>query len=178
MQIEDTFYLGKITRLYSFKGEVIVFLDVDDPSKYENLDAMLVNMAGALVPLFIERTTSSSHGKIRVKFEGVDDESSAKRLLNKELRLPLSLLPPSPEGEFYLHEVVGYQVVDVSEGDVGLVDSIIEAPTNSLFRILRGYDEILIPISENIIEKVDKKAKIIYVDCPEGLIDMNSSTEE
>ena len=172
MRIEDTFYLGKVTRLYSFKGEVILFLDVDDPSKYEQLDSVMLDINGALVPYFIEKKTHSTGDKVRVKFEGVDSEAAAKKLVNREMRLPLSLLPPSGKDDFYLHEVIGFTVIDRTEGEVGLIDSIIEANANSLFRILKGFDEILIPINDDLINKIDKKNKIIEVDCPEGLIDL------
>jgi 16S rRNA processing protein RimM len=172
MRIEDTFYLGKVTKLYSFKGEVILFLDVDDPSKYDHLDSVMLDINGSLVPHFIEKKTHSSADKIRVKFEGIDNEAAAKKLVNKEIRMPLSMLPPSGDNDFYLHEVIGFRVVDKTEGEIGKIDSIIEATANSLFRIYKGYDEILIPINDDLISRIDKKDQVIEVDCPEGLLDL------
>lgn len=172
MRIEDTFYLGKVTKLYSFKGEVILFLDVDDPSKYDNLDSVLLDMNGSMVPYFIEKRTPAGGGKVRVKFEGVDSEAAARKLVNKEMRMPLSMLPPSGENDFYLHEVIGFLVIDEEAGELGKIDSILEASVNSLFRIFQGYNELLIPINDDLIKKIDKKNKVIEVQCPEGLLDL------
>lgn len=169
---EDTFHLGKVTKLYSFKGEVILYLDVDDPSKYSGLDSVLIDENGTLVPYFIERSTPSSAGRIRVKFEDVDSEEAARRIVGKDLRLPLSMLPPSGKNDFYRHEVIGFVVHDKDHGEVGPIDHIIESPGNPLFSIKVDYNEVLIPFNDDIISKVDKKKRIVYVDCPEGLLDM------
>lgn len=169
---EDTFHLGKVTKLYSFKGEVILYLDVDDPSKYSDLDSVLLDEKGSLVPYFIEKSTPSAEGKIRVKFEDIDSEEEARRIVGKDLRLPLSMLPPSGKDDFYRHEVIGFVVHDKAHGEIGPIDHIIETPGNPLFSIKVDFNEVLIPINDDIITKINKKKRTIHVDCPEGLLDM------
>ena len=78
----------------------------------------------------------------------------------------------SLKNQFYDHEISGYNVVDSIKGDIGIVDTVIDLVSNPLLRIEKDKKEILIPIFEGLIQKVDRKKKILYIEAPEGLIDL------
>ena len=107
MQKEDCFYLGKIVKKHSFKGEVVIKLDTDEPDLYENLESVFVDLGNNLVPFFIEKSTLSKGTMFRVKFEDVDTEADAEAILRSEVYLPLDLLPKLSGDKFYYHEVIG-----------------------------------------------------------------------
>ncbi|GAL79083.1 16S rRNA processing protein RimM [Algibacter lectus] len=88
------------------------------------------------------------------------------------LYLPLDLLPKLEGDKFYFHEVIGFTVEDVNFGTVGIIKAINDSTTQSLFEIDRDGIEILIPMNDEFINKVDRKNKTIIVDTPEGLIDL------
>ena len=71
MQKEDCFYLGKIVKKYSFKGELLIKLDTDEPAIYENLDAVFVDLRNNFLPFFIESSQLHKSELLRVKFEEV-----------------------------------------------------------------------------------------------------------
>ena len=50
MEIKDCFQLGKITKPFGYKGEVVFFLDVDEPMDYAEMDSVFVEVGGKLLP--------------------------------------------------------------------------------------------------------------------------------
>jgi 16S rRNA processing protein RimM len=172
MQKENCFYLGKIVKKYSFKGEVLVKLDTDQPEIYNNLDTVFIELKNNLIPFFIERSQLHKSQLLRIKFEDVTTEENANALIKSELYLPLELLPKLKGDKFYFHEVIGFTVKDVNFGNVGIIKGINDITSQALFEIDRDGVEILIPLNDDFIKKVDRENKTIIVETPEGLIDL------
>ena len=172
MKKEDCFYLGKIVKKYSFKGELLAKLDTDEPQLYENIDAVFMDLRGNLVPFFIESAQLHKSDLLRLKFEDVETEADADALIKSELYLPLDLLPKLEGDKFYFHEVIGFTVKDQNFGEVGIIKAINDSTAQALFIIDRNGTEILIPMNDEFIVKVDKPNKTIEVNTPEGLIDL------
>ena len=172
MDIKDCFFLGKIVKKYSFKGELLIKLDTDEPDLYENLDSILVDLRGTLVPFFIESSQLHKSELLRVKFEDVDTEGDADALLKSATYLPLTALPTLEDDKFYFHEIIGFKIEDKTFGPVGIITGVNDMTSQSLFEIDRDGIQILIPMNDQFISKVDKPNKTIFVDTPEGLIDL------
>lgn len=172
MDINECFYVGKIVKKYSFKGELLIKLDTDEPEQFENLESILINLRGNLVPFFIESSQLHKSELLRVKFEEVDTEDDADSLIKSELYLPLSFLPELEGDKFYYHEIIGFKVEDKNFGNVGIISGVNDSTAQALFEIDRNGTEILIPMNDEFIIKVDKPNKTIFVETPEGLIDL------
>ncbi|MCX6266534.1 MAG: ribosome maturation factor RimM, partial [Bacteroidetes bacterium] len=86
--------------------------------------------------------------------------------------LPITELPTLKGNQFYFHEIVGFQVVDQNHGNIGRIEDILELPHQSLFQIRYGEKEILIPIVDDIIQKVDRRKKLLMIEAPSGLIEI------
>ena len=172
MKKEDCFYLGKIVKKYSFKGELLAKLDTDQPELYEHLDAMFVQVRNNLIPFFIESSQLHKSELLRIKFEEVDTEADADALLKSELYLPLEFLPKLEGNKFYFHEVIGFKITDKNFGEVGTVKAINDSTAQALFEVDRDGIEILIPMNDEFIVEVNRETKTILVETPEGLIDL------
>ena len=101
MRKEDCFYLGKIAKKFSFKGEVLLYLDTDEPELYEDLESVLVEINKNLIPFFIENGSLHKNDFLRVKFEEVDSEEEADSIMGCEIYLPLTMLPKLEGNKFY-----------------------------------------------------------------------------
>ncbi|AVM49397.1 ribosome maturation factor RimM [Capnocytophaga sp. oral taxon 878] len=173
MTLNDCFYIGTIVQKFSFKGELLIKLDSDDPEMYEELESVFVALGNNLVPFFIERSSLHKANLLRVKFEEVDTEADAEALLKHKLYLPLAALPKLSGNKFYYHEVIGFEVEDKQFGKVGKIIGVNDTTMQALFEIEDEQgNEILIPIIDSFIEKVDRIGRKIIVNTPEGLIDL------
>jgi len=173
MQKDDCFYLGKIAKKYSFKGEVVLKLDTDDPEIYQNLDTVFLDLGEKLLPFFIEKILLQKGNQLRIRFEDVNNETDADAILKSDVYLPLTLLPELTGDQFYFHEVIGFILEDMKFGEVGIISSVNDQTAQTLFVIKKGESEILIPMIDDFIKKIDRKNKKVIVETPEGLIEMN-----
>lgn len=172
MQKEDCFYLGKIVSKHSFKGEVLVKLDTDEPEIYENMESVFVSIGNNLVPFFIEKCYLHKSNLLRIRFEEISSEADADRIIGSNLYLPLKFLPKLSGNKFYYHEIIGFTVMDKQHGNIGVITGVNDSVSQVLFEVEKDDKQLLIPVADNIIQKVDRDVKTIYVTTPEGLVDL------
>ncbi|MBR1627616.1 MAG: 16S rRNA processing protein RimM [Bacteroidales bacterium] len=170
MKKEECFYLGKIIKPFGFKGELVLFLDVDDIYAYEDLPYVYIDINKRLIKYDID--TFRYHGnKVVVTFADVQPDESAV-LVGKEMYLPLEFLPKLEGNQFYFHEVIGFEVIDKQKGSIGTLKEIIDNTTQPLMSIDCNGKEVLMPLIDEILDKVDRDNEKIYINAPEGLIDI------
>ena len=172
MTKEECFYLGKVVSKFSFRGEVLIKLDTDDPESFVGMESVFVDYNNNLVPFFLERSKLHKSDLLRVKFEDVDTEEDADDLMKAELYLPLDILPELEGNQFYFHEIIGFKMVDVNYGEVGIIKGVNDTTAQSLFEVDRNGTEILIPMNDEFIVKLDRETKTFQVKTPEGLIEL------
>ena len=172
MRKKDCFYLGKIAKKFSFKGEVLVYLDTDEPEMYTELESMFVEINGHLVPFFIEKASIHREKFLRTHFEDVDTEESADTIVGKDVYLPLTMLPKLEGNKFYYHEVVGFDAIDQRLGNFGTILRISDNGVQALFEVQKDDAIILIPLIDEFIIEVNRENKSILFNTPEGLIDL------
>jgi 16S rRNA processing protein RimM len=172
MNFEGYFYLGKIAKLHGYKGEVSLFLDVTNPADYNQLKRVFVDVDGVLIPFFIDQLKPKNKGFIAVKFQDINEEIAAKKLLKKSIYLPEDELAELSDTSFYDHEISGFKVYDQIKGFIGIVDTVIDLTSNPLLRIEFNTNEILVPIFDGLIKNVDRDKKELHIQAPDGLIDL------
>jgi len=172
MDKDDFFYLGKILKTYGSKGHLLIFLDVDDPVRYTKLETVFIGIESDRIPFGIEELELKQKNSAKIRFEDVDNAEDAEIYVGRELYLPISLLPPLKGRKFYYHEVIGFTVFDKKHGNIGTITSILNLPQQSLMQIQYGSREILIPLVDKVLLKVDRSKKELHILAPEGLIEI------
>jgi 16S rRNA processing protein RimM len=172
MNKDDFYYLGRIQKAYGNKGHVIAFLDVDDPSEYADLKMVFIGIDDDRIPFFLQSFKVHVKKQVVLLFEDSNSIEDASIFEGKEMYLPLDQLPKLHGKKFYYHEITGFRVMDALHGNIGTVKSVLDLPVQSLLQIDHGGKEILIPITDEIILKVDRKKKEIKINAPEGLIEI------
>ena len=166
MKKEDCFFLGYISRKHGYKGEFNIKLE--STPKYQELGHLFIDMNGNLVPFFIDSFQMKKENIALAKLEDVDTEAAVQKLIGKEVYLSIEFLDESTQNK--LHALIGFEVIDATHGKIGKVTDILDNSAQELFHIDNGSQEILIPITEEFIQKIEKNT--IYLQTPEGLIDL------
>lgn len=170
--MEGHFYLGKIVKLFANKGALLVYLDVDNPEDYIDLESVFVRMNNQLIPFFIDDIELRHKNNAILSFSDVDNQEQASMLLGCGLFLPLNMLPKLSGTKFYYHEILGFSVIDRQYGPTGEIEEVLEYPHQAVLRILNKDKEILIPITDEIIIDLDRENRVLNIAAPEGLIEM------
>lgn len=172
MKKEDFFYLGYIQKALK-KGEAFrAVLDTDEPEKYQSLEVLFLSINNTYIPFFLE--SFQLQGNIAtIVFEEETTEGIEELIAGSKIYLPSEALPELKGNQFYYHEVKGFEVIDSKHGNLGKLEEVLDLPNQALFRILNEKkQEILIPVADDIIDKIDRKKKTIKVITPEGLLDI------
>ncbi|QHV93518.1 ribosome maturation factor RimM [Spirosoma endbachense] len=171
MTKDDCYQVGHITKTHGVSGELVLYLDVDNASEYADLESVLLEVKGDLIPYFIESIAIVKGSRAIIAFEDVDTIEQAERLINCGAYLPLDELEPiTDETRFYFHEIVGYQVVDAQEGPLGTVRGVYAMNAQDLIAMDYLGKEVLIPINSDIVKTVDRANQKLNVALPDGLL--------
>lgn len=172
MQKSDCYFLGKITKPHALKGEVIVWLDVDNPEDYTNMDSVFVEIKNELVPFMIEEIQIRGKKSI-AKFEDINTIEATEPFIGLDLYLPTSVLPKLKGTQFYYHEIIGYTLFDqTSQKEIGEILAVYDSTGNDLFAVMVNEIEVLIPIVDDFIVELKREEKQIILRLPDGLVEV------
>jgi 16S rRNA processing protein RimM len=82
------------------------------------------------------------------------------------------MLPKLRDDQFYYHEIIDYQVEDEVLGTLGTVKEVYSTGAQDVVIMIYKGHEVLIPLLDEIIPKVDKHAKVVHSRLPDGLLDV------
>jgi 16S rRNA processing protein RimM len=107
-----------------------------------------------------------------VKLKGIDSREEAMELNGLTLEVPRSEVPPHPEGEHYMFELVGMKVTRTDGIELGTVADVMETGSNIVY-VVKSIDgkETLIPATRDVVERLDYENSEILVRPVPGLFD-------
>ena len=169
--LEQFFLLGTVTKHFGYQGEVFVYLDTDEPEKYQTLESVFFLIEEEPIPFFIESFHYRGGNLAVVKFQDTSFEAS-RQLIKLPVYLPLSMLPKLEGNKFYYHEVKGFKVIDAEKGYIGACSDFLDYNQNSVMQVFLNDKEILIPVVDEVFKKVDRANQTLYIEAPHGLIEI------
>lgn len=171
MHIEDCFYIGYISKTRGLKGEVQLYFEFNDYKKLD-FDTVFLEIEKKLVPFFVDSFKIQSNKTGYFFFEDVEHIDAAKELLRKSVYLPKNKMPERDENEFYTSDLVGYLVYDEHHGELGEIIAINEYPQQDIAVVSYRFKELMFPVNDDFIVKIDEEQHVLHVDLPEGLVDV------
>jgi 16S rRNA processing protein RimM len=156
-----------VIKKHGLKGDVKIILSSPLPKK---LESIFVEIDNRLVPFFIE-SISILHDQAILKFEDIDSPEKADQLTQNRVFLPLSIRPKSQSKRPNSSELIGFSVYFNSHR-LGIVSDINQHTLNPLLVVKNEESELLIPINDYFIKKVDRKLKKVMVELPDGFLEI------
>ena len=172
---EDIIAIGKFQKTHALKGELNMISDID-PEYFIEGNPIILDDDGILVPYYIESVRPKGSTSYLVKLKGINSEEEASQFVNKEI----SVLKRDAE-EWLDDELVdtnnlkGFRILDSeTRKEIGVLENIDDSTSNLLFIVKEeNGNEIFIPANEDFITEIDEEEKIIRMNLPDGLIDLN-----
>jgi 16S rRNA processing protein RimM len=171
MKIEDCFKIGSIIKTRGLKGELQLYVDFEDLELID-LSAVFADLAGKLVPYFVESIKYAHNGTAYLFLEDVDTIEKASKLVKKDFYLPNKARPKRKKNQFTLKDLVGFTAVDINEGELGKITEIQELPQQLIAKVTYKECEVLFPLNEDIVVGIDRVTSIVKIDLPEGLLEI------
>ena len=165
---EEVYKIGKLGKTHGVNGEISFLLD-DDVFDRTDDDYLILDIDGILVPFFIDSYRFKTDSNALMKFDGIDTHERARELTGCDVYFPRELADNDDDSISWA-ELVGYSLID-NNGDkvIGEIASIDDTTINILFELTNGK---LIPASEELITHIDTKKQQIYINLPEGILEL------
>ena len=166
---EQYYSVGRLVAAFGLKGELVMRHSLNgDLNTLEVI--FLENRRDGFLPYFIEGIRPKGNEEAYLKLEGIQNPEQARLLTQKEVwlreadftRLASSSSPVS---------LLGFHLVD-GETDLGEVVEVIEQPLQVLCKLIIQGKEVLIPLHKETMGRLDEAGKRLYVNLPEGLLDV------
>ena len=162
--------LGTITKLHGYKGELTAEIGKSSVDDYKNLSFLFIERKGEIVPYPITTIEYKTQRNIKLKLEGIDNETAAKPLVGCKIFIRQEDISSEDQERIAFSRIIGYSVIDAEHGNIGHVTALDDKVINPLMTIAGDHGEILLPLHHDFFEEIDDSKKTVYISAPEGLI--------
>ncbi|MAZ43879.1 MAG: 16S rRNA processing protein RimM [Legionellales bacterium] len=168
--MSDWLPFGVIGRAYGIKGWVHVHSSAVDPLdilsykewqlRWPTGDTQVVTIAAG-----------RAHGSdgVVVHLKGCDDRDAARLLTGAEIWIAREALPQLDEDDFYLSDLVGFEVVYESGAALGKVKSFFSNSAHDIVVLTKadGTDKLVPFVMDDTVLSIDVDSQKIIMDWPE-----------
>ena len=174
--LEPFLAIARIVRTQGRRGEVAAEILTDFPARFAELHRALIERpGGSPEPVEVEKAWPHK-GRIVLKFSGVDTIEQAERLAGLHVLIPREERRPLGEHQYYIWELEGCRVVyerDGAKKEVGTVTEVEPIGGVDLLHVTGPHGEVLVPLAQSICTRIDVESKMILIDPPEELLELN-----
>jgi len=167
--------VGYLRRAHGVKGDLIMEVLTDFPERLRPATNVLVGKDHQ--PVTIE-SVRKYHEGLLVKFVGFNTPEAVSHFRNRLVYVTAADRPKLPEGQFYHHELIGFDVVDEKEVCIGNLNEIVQTGANDVYVVKRrDGNELLLPVIASVVLDINVDRRLIRVHLMDGLIEESQDTK-
>jgi 16S rRNA processing protein RimM len=153
--------VGRLRRSHGVKGEMVLEIFSESLNFFKKGKQLFIGQHHQ--PFTIE-STRSHDDLLLIKFEGIDTPEALTSFRNKLVYIPVSQLPPLPEGKYYFYQLIGLEAVDQQGRSLGLITEIIQTGSAPVYVVTStDGNEQLFPAIPDVVKKIDIKTRKIII---------------
>ena len=168
--------IGFTKKCHRLKGELKVLVEGEYLEDFMKTPVIFLSIKGRHLPFFVEKARLEN--ELILKLEDVDSKEAAHLLSSKEIFLQSANVLKKEErkvevvSDLFFGHLVDFTLVDTEVGELGKIEEVIEFPQQEMAVISHNDNEVFIPLHESLIEKIDEEKQFIYMNLPEGILDI------
>ena len=159
-------HVGTVVGSHGYDGRVRIQPESDNPDRFSPGSVLTIETTTYTVAT----VASHSDGVLLVKLENLDTKEDASDLLHQKLLVPMSEVPPAPEGAFYHYHLIDMAVVTDKGEPLGTITEVISTGANDVYVVTSIESEMMVPALGDVVLSVDVEAGRMTVAVPEGLL--------
>lgn len=169
--MNNYFKIGRLAGTFGINGHLVLEHSLGKKTSLKGLENIFIEQnENSFLPYYIESAKIKNDKEVYLKLEGISSKEAAHHLIKNEVwlaendfkKLAATAAPIS---------LLGYMVINAKE-EIGEVIEVIEQPHQVLCKILIDKKEALLPVHEETLEKIDKKNRKLFLNLPQGLLDI------
>jgi 16S rRNA processing protein RimM len=162
--VNELLAVGRIARAHGVHGEVAVQPLSEVEARFLPGSVLRLEEGRTLT---VERARRHQH-RVLVKFEEVPDRTAAEALRGQILLVPAAQTPPLEEADrFWVHQVVGLEVMTEAGRSLGRVREVLTNPANDVWVTEGGT---LVPAVREVVLEVDLEGGRVTIRELPGLV--------
>lgn len=173
---DELIAIGHYNKPHGVAGEISATLDVEWDLLRE-LSCLVSDIDGIYVPFFVNAIRPKSGDTVLLTIDGVGNEKDVARLVNRDIyALKREYRQESIDADadgYPLDFFIGFELRDSDGSRVGEIIDVDEQTENAIFIIDRDGTDLMVPATDDLIVEFDVDNKVMVMDLPEGLLDLN-----
>jgi 16S rRNA processing protein RimM len=161
--------IGRLGKTHGYKGAIKITIVPEAIPFFVKQNALFLNIKGEEIPFFYKIVSEFLNDSCIIELEEITSKEEAQKLTGKEVSIQSKKPIIKVEKDL---GIIGYTIIDEEKGEIGTIDDLIEMSHQSLIQVNYKEKEVLIPLHPDFILKVDKSKKIIYLNLPEGILEI------
>jgi 16S rRNA processing protein RimM len=163
--------VGRVRATHGRRGEVTVTPEARDARRFEMLRRVFVEHPDAPPTQHRVLRAWQHLGSVVLQLEGLVDLDQAEAMVGRRLLVPESEAVKLGPGEYFVHDLIGLQVVCDSGRELGRLEEVLPGPANDVYVVKGPYGELLVPAIGLVVLDVDQRSRRMLVHDLPGMVD-------